>query len=120
MRNDILLKQRALRVVEQLRGRIIDPGLCSRHRRRPQDFSRECRLSFPVLMMLLLQKSLQSPQARLHALGRALAPGAESSSLSAGAVTHAWVKLCASAFVERTRWCVLPAVNVPENQEMVE
>src|SRR6267142_3947886 len=120
MRNDILLKKRALALIKQLRGRILDPGLCSRHRRRPQDFSRECRLSFPVLMMLLLQKSLKSLQARLHELVRQLAPGAESSSLSAGAVTHARAKLCASAFVELNRQGVLPTVYGPENQELVE
>src|SRR5258706_14801822 len=103
MRNDILLKQRALSVVEQLRGRIIGPELCSQDRRRPQDFSREYRLTFPVLVMLLLQKSLKSLQARLHELVRQLAPGAEGSPLSAGAVTHARAKLSAGVFVELNR-----------------
>jgi Transposase DDE domain len=119
MRNDLLLKQRALSVVEQLRGRIIDPGLCSRHRRRLQDFSREYRLTFPVLVMLLLQKSLKSLQARLHELVRQLAPGAEGSPLSAGAVTHARAKLSAGVFVELNRQAVLPTVYAQENKELV-
>src|SRR6266478_6705253 len=120
MRNDILLKQRALRVVEELRGRIIDPGLCARHRRRPQDFSREYRLIFPVLVMLLLQKSLKSLRARLHEFVRQLAPGAEGRPLSAGAVTHARAKLSAGVFVELNRQAVLPTVYAQENQELVQ
>ena len=77
MRNDILLRNRALALVEQLRRRIIDPGLRARHRRRPEDFSRECRLTFPVLVILLLQKSLKSLQARLHEFVRQLGQEAQ-------------------------------------------
>src|SRR5690348_4554367 len=106
MQNDILFKQRALALIEQLRGRIVDPGVCSRHRRRPQDFSRECRLTFPVLLMVLLQKSLKSLQARLHEMVRQLAPGVEVGSLSAGAVTHARAKLRASVFEDLNQQAV--------------
>ena len=66
MQNNILLEKRALALIYALRQRIVDPGLCRRHRRRPEDFTRECRLTFPILVMLLLQKSLKSLQARLH------------------------------------------------------
>jgi DDE family transposase len=120
MRNEILLKQRALNLVQQLRGRILDPSVCVRHRHRPQDFSRECRLTFPVLMIVLLQKSLKSLQARLHEMVRQLAQGVEVGSLSAGAVTHARAKLCASVFVELNQQAVLPIVYGAEHQELVE
>jgi hypothetical protein len=119
MQSDILLKQRALALIEELRRRILDPAMCAGHRRRPQDFSRECRLTFPVLMMVLLQKSLKSLQARLHEVVWQLAQGAEVNRLSAGAVTHARAKLCASAFVELNQRAVLPVVYGAEHPELV-
>jgi hypothetical protein len=119
MQNDILFKQRAVALIEELRGRIVDPGVCSRHRRRPQDFSRECRLTFPVLLMVLLQKSLKSLQARLHEMVRQLAPGVEVGSLSAGAVTHARAKLRASVFEDLNQQAVLPIVYGAEHQALV-
>src|SRR5258708_28494913 len=120
MQNEILLKKRALALIEQLRRRILDPGLCSRHRRRPQDFSRECRLTFPVLVILLLQKSLKSLQARLHEFVRQLGQEAERGGLSGGAVTHARAKLSASVYVELNRQAVLPAVYCAEKKKVVE
>jgi len=120
MRNNILLKERALKLIHRLRGQIIDPGLCSRHRRREQDFSRECRLTFPVLVILLLQKSLKSLQARLHEYMRGLALGTESNSLSVGAVTHARAKLSAEVFVDLNRQAVLPTLYGDETKELVQ
>ncbi len=119
MQTDILLKERALSLIERLRQRIIDPALCFRHRRRPQDFSRECRLTFSVMVILLLQKSLKSLQARLHEFVRQLAPGAEGGSLSAGAVTHARAKLSARVFIELNREVVVPTVYSAQGQELV-
>jgi hypothetical protein len=120
MQKDILLKKRVLKLIEQLRRRIIDPGLCARHRRRAEDFSRECRLTFPVLMMLLLQKSLKSLQARLQEMVGQLGEGMRAASLSPGAVTHARAKLSASAFVELNQQAVLPTVYGPEHAELVQ
>jgi hypothetical protein len=120
MRDDILLKKRALALIESLRARILDPGLCSRHRRRAKDFSRECRLTFPVMVILLLQKSLKSIQAHLHEFMRQLARGARQGNLSAGAVTHARAKLSASVFVELNRQAVLPIVYGSESKELAQ
>jgi hypothetical protein len=120
MQNDILLKDRALKLIQRLREQIRHPGLCCRHRRRPQDFSRECRLTFPVLVILLLQKSLKSLQARLHEYVRQLALGAEGRNLSAGAVTHARAKLSAKVFVELNRQAVLPTIYGEENRQLVQ
>lgn len=118
MQKDILLKRRALTLIEQLRERIIDPGLCARHRRRPVDFSRQCRLSFPVLVLWLLQKSLKSLQLRLHELLSHW--GQETRSLSVGAVTHARAKLCASVFDELNQQTLLPLVYGREHPELVQ
>ena len=116
MTNDILLKERALKLIQRLREQISHPGLCSRHRRRAQDFSRECRLSFTVLVILLLQKSLRSLQARLHECVRQLALGAQSS-LSAGAVTQERTR---PSFAGRLRQGVLPTVSGDENRQLVQ
>jgi hypothetical protein len=120
MQDDILLKERALKLIKQLRSRIVEPSLCWRHRRRAQDFSRQCRLTFPVLVLLLLQKSLKSLQARLHEYVRQLGEGAEAGSLSGGAVTHARAKLSAEVFVELNQQAVLPTVYAPENEALVQ
>src|ERR1043165_2243473 len=116
MQKDILLKRRAISLIEHLRERIVDPGLCARHRRRPVDFSRQCHLTFSVL--LLLQKSLKSLQLRLHELLSHW--GQQTRSLSAGAVTHARAKLCASVFEELNEQTLLPLVYGREHTELVE
>lgn len=120
MQNDLLLKERALKLIQRLREQIRHPGLCCRHRRRPRDFSRECRLTFPVLVILLLQKSLKSLQARLHEYMRQLALGGEGRNLSAGALTHARAKLSAEVFVELNRQAVLPTIYGDENRQLVQ
>lgn len=120
MQKELLLKERALNLIKQLRQRIIDPGLCVRHRRREVDFTRECRLTFPVLMLLLLQKSLKSLQSRLHEWLWQLAGEPKTQSLSAGAFTHARAKLCASAFVELNQQVLLPTVYGAEHQALVQ
>jgi hypothetical protein len=120
MQNNIPLQQRALHAIKLLRMRLIDPGLCARHRRRAVDFSRQCRLTFPVLMLLLLQKGLKSLQARLHELFWQLAPDAALPSVSAGALTHARAKLHASVFIELNQQALLPLVYGPEHGSLLQ
>jgi len=119
MPNNIPLKNRALALMEQLRQRLTDPGLVARHRRRAPDFTRECVLTFPVLMLLLLQKSLKSLQAHLHEFCDQLAPGGAGLRLSGGALTHARAKLRASAFVELNQG-VLATVYGPAHAALVQ
>lgn len=119
MQDDILLEKRALALIQQLRRRIVDPGLCSRHRRRAEDFSRECRLTFPIVVILLLQKSVKSLQARLHEMVRQLTLAVDLVSLSAGALTHARAKLDASTFEELNQQAVLPVVYGVEHEALV-
>lgn len=120
MQKELRLKERALSLIRQLRQRIMDPGLCRRHRQREVDFTRQCRLTFPVLMLLLLQKSLKSLQSRLHEWLWQLAREQGTQSLSAGALTHARAKLCASAFAELNQQVLLPIVYGAEHPELVQ
>lgn len=113
MRDPELLPKRALRVIHELRARLVAPDFRARHRRGPKDFTRECVLTFPVLMLLLLQKSLKSLQAHAQAFLRDLADGLPAVDVSGGAVTHARAKLAAGAFVELNTQAVLPAVYGP-------
>jgi Transposase DDE domain len=120
MQTELLLKKRALNLIEQLRERIVDPSLCARHRRREVDFSRQCRLTFPVLMLLLLKKSVKSLQSRLHEWLWQLSGGPTTGTLSPGAFTHARAKLCASVFMELNQQVLLPTVYGPEHQALVQ
>lgn len=114
MQNELSVGKRAKYMIQQMRQRLMDPGLRTRHRRRAVDFSRECRLTFPVLLLLLLRKSMKSLQTRLHEVFRELAGEGAGTSPSAGALTHARGKLCASVFVELNQEAVLPVAYGPE------
>lgn len=113
------LEQRALHLIEQLRQRLIAPDFCARHRRRATDFTRQRVLTFPVLMLLLLQKSLKSLQNHLQEFLGQLAGGADAASLSGGALTHARAKLRASAFAELNQ-TVLATVYGAEHAALVQ
>lgn len=99
-----------LTLIETLRGRLRDPGFLARHRVRPQDFTRQRQLSFTVVMLFILQKTVKSIQRHLHEFLDDLAQGEIFEPVTSGAVTHARAKLKDSAFIELNRDCVLPAV----------
>jgi hypothetical protein len=120
MRNHILCQKRALTLINRLRQPLIDPAFWSRHRRRASDFTRECVLTFPVLMLLLLQKSLKSLQVHLQEFLCQLAAGAPGPRLSGGALTHARAKLRASAFIELNESAVLATVYGSEHAALVQ
>ena len=113
---------RALALIESLRQHLLRADLPARHRRRPTDFVRERKLIFPLVMLLILQKSLKSLQARLHEFFGTLHPGGGSvaSTVTAGAFTHARAKLRATVFVELNQAAVLPLVYGPEHAALVE
>jgi hypothetical protein len=119
MQNHIALQQRALALIAQLRPALVAPAFWGRHRRRPTDFTRECVLTFPVLMLLLLQKSVKSLQTHAQEFFRQLSQGVAGPSLSAGAVTHARAKLRPSAFVELNQG-VLHTVYGPAHAGLVQ
>lgn len=114
MRHDSPLHQRSLDLIQRLRQHLLEPGLAARHRRRPQDFTRQRVLNFPVLLLLLLQKSLKSLQNHLHEFLRELGGGhAGAPMVSAGAFSHARTKLLPGAFIELNQSAVLPTVYGP-------
>ena len=96
-------------LVQSLRAKLSDATFRARHRVRPQDFSRQRQLMFPVVMLFILQKSLKSVKNHLTELLDSLAPGELFDTPDTGAVTHARAKLKDSAFIELNRDCVLPA-----------
>ncbi len=99
-----------LALAEALRAKLRDPSFLARHRVRPQDFTRQCQLSFTVLVLFILQKTVKSLQRHLHELLEELAQGQLFEPVSSGAVTHARAKLQDSAFIELNRDCILPVV----------
>ena len=96
-------------LVEALRAKLRDQDFLARHRVRPQDFTRQRQLTFPLLMLFLLQQTVKSIQRHLHEFLDDLAQGQLFEPVTSGAVTHARAKLKESAFSELNRDCVLPA-----------
>lgn len=102
-----------LTLVEVLRARLRDPLFLVRHRVRPQDFTRDRQLTFPVLMLFVLQKTVKSIQRHLHDFLADLSLGQLFEPPTAGAVTLARAKLKETAFTELNRECLLPAAYGP-------
>src|SRR5882672_8238214 len=101
-------------LVEALRTKLRDPSFSARHRVRPEDFTRHRQLTFPLLMLFVLQQTVKSIQRHLHEFLDDLAQGQVFEPPTSGAVTHARAKLKESAFIELNRDCVLPAIYGPE------
>ena len=47
-------------VIENLRRKLLDPVFLDRHRGRPEDFTRQRQLTFPLLMLFILQRTVKS------------------------------------------------------------
>lgn len=103
-------------LIEAHRRRLLDAEFRARHRVRPQDFTRDCQLTFPVLMLFILQKSLKSIKNHLTEFLDSLAPGEVFDLPQTGSVTHARAKLKDSAFIELNRECVLPVAYDSERE----
>ena len=97
-------------LVEALRAQLRDPAFLARHRLRLVDFTRHRQLSFTVVVLFILQKTVKSLQRHLHEFLDELAQGEILEPVTSGAVTHARAKLKDSAFIELNRDCVLPVV----------
>jgi hypothetical protein len=104
-------------LTEQLRGLIGAGDFCARHRQREKDFTRERVLTFPVVMLLLLQKTTKSLQRHLQSFFRELSRDFEKVSVTAGGWTQARAKLRDTAFIEMNQSVVVPAVYAPEQAE---
>ena len=96
--------------IEKLRTELCDPAFIKRHRFRPEDFSRQRQLTFPVVMLFILQKTAKSIQRHLNEFLDLLTGELPGQPVSAGAWTHARAKLKHTAFVELNADIVLPAI----------
>ena len=96
--------------IEKLRAELCDPRFLDRHRMQRQDFTRQCQLTFPIVMLFILQKTAKSIQRHLHEFLNRLAGDELFEPVSAGAVTHARAKLKHTAFVELNNEVVVPAI----------
>jgi len=99
-----------IHLVEKLRGLLREESFQARHRGRVVDFTRRRRLTFPIVMLLVLQKTVKSIQRHLHEFLRELASGEPLTPPGSGAFTHARAKLKHSAFIELNQIVVLPVV----------
>src|ERR1035441_4079398 len=102
-------------LVEALRAKLRDQDFLSRHRVRPQDFTRQRQLTFPLLMLFLLQQTVKSIQRHLHEFLDDLAQGQLFEPVTRGAGPHARAKPKESAVSEWNRDCVLPALYGSEH-----
>ena len=107
-------------IIEDLRRRLCDPQFIARHRVRPQDFTRQRQLTFPIVMLLVLQKTVKSIQRHLHEFLRELAEEKIFESSTPGAFTHARAKLKHTAFIELNEQTLLPAVYAPERSSQIQ
>src|SRR5260221_5179524 len=98
-------------LVETLRNKLYDLQFIARHRVRPEDFTRQRQLTFPVVMLFVLQKTVKSIQRHLHEFLDELSGGQLLEPVTAGAFTHARAKLKHTAFIEFNEQGALPAVN---------
>jgi hypothetical protein len=97
-----------IKLIERLRTQLCDPQFVAQHRVRPEDFTRQRQLTFPVVMLFVLQKTVKSIQRHLHEFLDELAGGQLFEPVTAGAWTHARSKLKHSAFIELNQQTVLP------------
>src|SRR5215470_7682497 len=98
-------------LVETLRRKLHDAQFIARHRMRPEDFTRQRQLTFPVVMLFVLQKTVKSIQRHLHEFLDELVGGQLFEPVTAGAWTHARAKLKHTAFIELNQQVVMPAAQ---------
>jgi hypothetical protein len=100
--------------VESVRDRLCDECFIARHRVRPEDFTRQRQLTFPIVMLFILQKTVKSIQRHLHEFFNELGGGEMFESVTPGAWTHARAKLKHTAFIELNDQIVLPWIDDPQ------
>ena len=109
------LNQLAISTIEKARELLTNPAFIARHRKGVNNFVRNCKLTFPIVMLLTLQKSLKSIQIHLHEFFKDWSQnGHPLSSATAGAFSHARAKLLPSAFVELNEKAVLEVFYAPQ------
>jgi hypothetical protein len=109
--------RRWLPLIAQIRARIFAEDFCARHRIRAADFTRERLLTFPIVMLLLLQKTSKSIQRHLHSFFHELWPQPNPCTVTGGAWTQARAKLSHTAFIELNQEVLLPCFYAPEQAQ---
>jgi hypothetical protein len=107
---------RWLHVIQHVQDRLFAPDFCARHRRRAKDFTRERVLTFPVVMLLLLQKTTKSVQRHLHAFFHQMGLPRRGA-VTPGGWTQARAKLSHTALIELNQEVVLTDFYAPARQD---
>jgi hypothetical protein len=104
------LSQRAFSesIIATIRQVLGSASFCHRHRRRPQDFSRQRHFCFMRTVVFLLQKTVRSVQLHLHEFFERL--GDHLQPVSASAWCQARLKLCHTAFLELNQRAIVEPV----------
>ena len=102
-----------LDLVDQTRQRLQAPDFCARHRARPADFTRRSPLGFPVVSLLVLQKTTRSVQRHLHAFFDQLSAFHPVEAVTPGGWTQARAKLRHTAFIELNQTVAMPLAYAP-------
>lgn len=105
---------RWLPLLLQIRARIFATDFCARHRRRSSDFTRERLLTFPVVLLFVLQKTTKSIQRHVHSFFQQLWPQDRERTVTAGGWTQARAKLAHTALIELNQQVLLPGFYAPE------
>jgi hypothetical protein len=95
-------------IVATIRQVLGNASFCHRHRRRPQDFTRQRHFCFVRTVVFLLQKTVRSVQLHLHEFFERL--GEVCPPVSASAWCQARLKLSHTAFIELNQRAILELV----------
>lgn len=106
-----------VKLFDTLRSKLCDADFIARCRVRAQDFTRHRQLSFPVVMLFILQKTVKSLQRHLHEFLDELAGGELFEPVTAGALTHARAKLKHAAFIELNQGTLVPWIYGSEHNQ---
>lgn len=107
-------------LIEALRRRLGDGNFVARQRVRAEDFTRQRQLTFPLVMLFTLQKTVKSLQRHLHEFLDELADGELFEPVTPGAWTRARAKLKHTAFIELNHDIVRPAIYGPTPARALE
>ena len=95
-------------IIQTIRQVLGSASFCDRHKRRPQDFTRERHFCFMRTVVFLLQKTIRSVQLHLNEFFERL--GEDLQPVTASAWSQARLKLCHTAFIELNHQAILEPV----------
>jgi hypothetical protein len=105
-------------IIQTIRQLLGSASFCNRHKRRPQDFTRERHFCFMRTVVFLLQKTLRSVQLHLNEFFERL--GEDLQPVTASAWSQARLKLSHTAFIELNHHAILEPVYVAGSDFSVE